>query len=1330
MGYLEMTRFEFSTSLEQYMSKTVRTVIILVTIIQLFVADGLMLPAFAQGVEDATGSGVVTQVAQLAGIDSASDSASKLPDVPVPVSDNSLLTDFHSSFQAAASAMTRGKILMRSLFKKGFRLQEKIQLVVENADPKHTYETVVTGPNGKKAPVTISQQKDANMISVTLSAPLQLKPGKYTARITDTTTQQGWTQDFTWGVLAINPNKAVYHTGETADIAMAVLDDAGEMVCDAQLNLEIRPPAGGSNLETRKFTTDDGSILVNNVCASKDLTLTPDFEVRYPVNEQGTYMLNLSATTKNGTYTVSDSFQVDNTVPFVIERKEATRIYPAHTYPVDISLTAQDNFTGTVTEIVPESFEVTVASGSGQVYDSVSLVDEDVQPSRKVLGTTTQIDMPFTGIHPITEGFGDEETDPALREKYQTFHVAGHDGIDFDMAVGTAVQAVDGGVVVMAEEDGDYGTTMVVQHGWGKSYYGHLSAMMKEVGQKVERGDTIALSGDTGLETGPHLHFGVKPNDNNPKNGYYGKIDPRPLLGISQVTEVLGADAISDNRAKQISWNISVKKGQTVHLFYAYKAPYLSPEFYTTGPLKLFKNNDFVYSEGRSWQIASDATAGPKFAGTAAATGGGTAWGTTANATGSTTGTYSSVSIAKGGASNYLQLTNFGFTTTDIPTGSTIDGIQVAIRRSEGNASTRAGIVDSEIKIVKGGTIGGSSNTNKAATATNWPTTDAVANYGTSSDVWGESWNVSDVTASNFGVAILASNVTVSGGGGSETARIDTVSITITYTPPAPNLTQIHSRWRNDDGSETTATWRRAEDVSATANINGIRRIRIEVSNEGAANATGTTYRLEYGLLSTTCGAIGSWTQVPASSGTVFEMYPSSGLTDASATTNIASGLTDENTTFVAGSQQESSSQTAGISLSTTQFTEIEYALKVVGGSTNDQYCFRLTNASSTTNFTYTVYPQITIGEPTVEQEHYRWRNDDAGEGVTSQSLYFSPTGAGFATTHTVAAGGCSNWDCVNDNASNATTSVSVPTRDSATTALTLQNGKDYYTLTDDALPTGSTVTGLIVSVWAIDTNNPNNTLTMGYCTTCDGSNDVMGSGSPVGTASYIEYTQSFSSLSLTTTDLNNMQLVVSGSRSGNADISTVYVQVTYSTTGATWRQNEDTVDSNTTLTNMRLRVEVANTGLVSANRNLKLEYAAKSTTCSGVVSWTAMPTSGTANPFVMVDSSYFADGDATTTQLTATGTFVAGKMVEPTSNSTGAITIGASQYTEAEFSIQANSSASGTYCLRVSDNGTDLDVYSVYPEVTLSSSGPTLSQLMRHGKWFNSSGAKQPFTF
>jgi hypothetical protein len=85
-----------------------------------------------------------------------------------------------------------------------------------------------------------------------------------------------------------------------------------------------------------------------------------------------------------------------------------------------------------------------------------------------------------------------------------------HDGIDIAVPEGTPIRAALSGKVTSAGPNGGYGNYVAIQHDGGLlTFYAHLSTIAVRVGQKVDRGEVVAKSGNTGTSTGPHLHFGV-----------------------------------------------------------------------------------------------------------------------------------------------------------------------------------------------------------------------------------------------------------------------------------------------------------------------------------------------------------------------------------------------------------------------------------------------------------------------------------------------------------------------------------------------------------------------------------------------------------------------------------------------------------------------------------------------------------------------------------------------------------------------------------------------------------------------------------------------------
>jgi len=103
----------------------------------------------------------------------------------------------------------------------------------------------------------------------------------------------------------------------------------------------------------------------------------------------------------------------------------------------------------------------------------------------------------------VTSGFG-------VRRKINGTYMSVHHGVDFRAPLKTPVHAINAGTVVFLKRMVLSGLTIVVDHGMGLySLYGHLSQARVKLKDRVEKGQVIGLSGNTGRSTGPHLHLGV-----------------------------------------------------------------------------------------------------------------------------------------------------------------------------------------------------------------------------------------------------------------------------------------------------------------------------------------------------------------------------------------------------------------------------------------------------------------------------------------------------------------------------------------------------------------------------------------------------------------------------------------------------------------------------------------------------------------------------------------------------------------------------------------------------------------------------------------------------
>lgn len=128
---------------------------------------------------------------------------------------------------------------------------------------------------------------------------------------------------------------------------------------------------------------------------------------------------------------------------------------------------------------------------------------EFFQDQNTLLAATPSI-WPVKGW--VTSGFG-------MRKSPFTGKRTMHSGIDIATKTGTAIKSPADGIVSFSDTKGAFGKVIVVDHGYGyTTFYGHCSKLLKNVGDKVKRGDVIAHVGNTGSSTGPHLHYEVRVN--------------------------------------------------------------------------------------------------------------------------------------------------------------------------------------------------------------------------------------------------------------------------------------------------------------------------------------------------------------------------------------------------------------------------------------------------------------------------------------------------------------------------------------------------------------------------------------------------------------------------------------------------------------------------------------------------------------------------------------------------------------------------------------------------------------------------------------------------
>lgn len=152
-------------------------------------------------------------------------------------------------------------------------------------------------------------------------------------------------------------------------------------------------------------------------------------------------------------------------------------------------------------------------------------------------------------IHPIpgarvSQRFGENP------DAYAPYGLAGHEGLDLAVPVGTPVRAAHDGTATVRLGSPTYGHYVTVQSEQVDTLYAHLSRVHVEQGDAVRAGDIIGLSGNTGRSFGDHLHFGVRPNPIDLLNGFKGFVDPE-----SYISE--GGDVADEERERLVAarWN-------------------------------------------------------------------------------------------------------------------------------------------------------------------------------------------------------------------------------------------------------------------------------------------------------------------------------------------------------------------------------------------------------------------------------------------------------------------------------------------------------------------------------------------------------------------------------------------------------------------------------------------------------------------------------------------------------------------------------------------------------------------------------------------------------
>jgi hypothetical protein len=275
--------------------------------------------------------------------------------------------------------------------------------------------------------------------------PPSLDPGEYTLELRfddGSGLTQTVSQDFLWGVLAINLDKASYQAGDEGVFNIAVLDENGRTICDAELRLSIFGPVSNYTL-----STSEGTISVTPTCEDYSDHIDPDYIANQVFTDLGTYSYQLDATTQNGEYSISGSVEALDSPDYEISRTGPTRIFPLLDYPMEISVYSRDGYSGLIREMVPVDYEIT-PDFNNLSYDLISvignqqIIEWEVEiPSGESISIGYKFDAPdiapeFYTLGPLEIGDAEDE----IWQEQRSWQIAGD-------AIGNMLLFFDGATI-------------------------------------------------------------------------------------------------------------------------------------------------------------------------------------------------------------------------------------------------------------------------------------------------------------------------------------------------------------------------------------------------------------------------------------------------------------------------------------------------------------------------------------------------------------------------------------------------------------------------------------------------------------------------------------------------------------------------------------------------------------------------------------------------------------------------------------------------------------------------------------------------------------------
>lgn len=512
-------------------------------------------------------------------------------------------------------------------------------------------------------------------------------------------------------------------------------DNNGVTLTNADRSKEIRykPIPNGIKEEIILYQKPETNVFMvrltlNNMTLGKNFDSTPVF-----LDREGQYLFHFDkpyAIDNNGVRTDNVVYSVhrigkSDTYEVYLEIDQQWLDNPARVYPITVDPTVINDPNRAQPEISAKrtAMTETYAMGNGIL---AATSDGSTQNYMDANGSWQEID---TTLEPLTRNqdyqFGAEKNSFQIYFKNDTSGLFGKFAIG-NSSMRFGLERPNPSVAVV---DRDTITYPNVFSNTDLKYTLSSELMLEEF---IVRDRATATNIDTIIEELELENVLVEPQT----DGSYNFYDP-------------GTHDILWTIPRPVMYELGDKSHNSYGLHYALKE--------TSGKMFLIKILD---EDGRKWlgsldrmyPVVIDTTAGPNSPGTMAddATVGTVTWSNPDNAK-TSNNLYASATSTGTTVTHYLKATNFGFS---IPPSATINGIVVNIEKNAGGVMTV--VRDEYVKIVKADSTIGTEN---KASAVNWSFSDVDSNYGSSSDLWSESWDGVSINDTDFGLVLSARGI-------------------------------------------------------------------------------------------------------------------------------------------------------------------------------------------------------------------------------------------------------------------------------------------------------------------------------------------------------------------------------------------------------------------------------------------------------------------------------------------------------------------------------------------------------------------------------------------